>query len=75
MTRLPFIFILEVSEPLDRELPDTLLLPLREPVVVEGRDRLRVLEGTAEDRRGYDFYDRDAGPVKRKVVDLLELTR
>ena len=34
-----------------------------------------VLEWTAVDRRGYDFYDRDAGPVKKKVEDVLELTR
>ena len=35
----------------------------------------RVLERTSEDRRGYDFYDREKGPVKRKVDDVLELTR
>ena len=34
-----------------------------------------VLEGAAEDRRGFDFYDREAGPVKRRVEDVLELVR
>ncbi len=34
-----------------------------------------VLEATGEDRRAYDFYDRDRGPVERRVRDLVELTR
>ncbi len=34
-----------------------------------------VLERVVVDRRGYDFYDRDAGPVRRKVENVLALTR
>lgn len=33
------------------------------------------LEATAGDRRAYDFYDRDRGPVERRVRDLIGLTR
>lgn len=35
----------------------------------------QVLERVLEDRRGYDFYDRDIVPLRRKVEAVLELTR
>jgi hypothetical protein len=35
----------------------------------------QVLDLVSTDRRAYDFYDRDPGVVKRKVDDLLTLTR
>jgi hypothetical protein len=64
---LALVDVGEEDPPLDVEMMGSWFV--RHPELVQ------VLEGIVEDRRGYDFYDRDASPVRGKVGDVLELTR